>query len=39
MNIEDGMLVVFLAFLSGMGNNIAKEIIDYFKEKKKKIRF
>jgi hypothetical protein len=34
MNMSDGLLVVFLAFLAGMGNRLAGEAIDYVKIKR-----
>jgi hypothetical protein len=34
MDLSDGLLVVFLAFLAGMGNRIAGEVIDYVKAKR-----
>ena len=35
MDLNEGLLVVFLAFLAGMGNKIAGELLDYIKDKRK----
>jgi len=34
MNLLEWFFVVFIAFLSGMGNKIAGEAIDYLKKKR-----
>ena len=34
MDLNDGLLVVLLAFLSGVGNKFAAELIDYMKKKR-----
>jgi hypothetical protein len=38
MNLNDGLLVVLLAFLAGMGNKFASEFIDYIKKKRKVLK-
>lgn len=37
MELTDYLIVVLLAFLSGMGSNVAKEVFDWMKEKRKTI--
>lgn len=38
MDIIEWLLVVVIAFLSGMGNRIAGEVIDYVKKKRKNLQ-